>query len=61
MKDAAEDIHVEVYVKGDLVLIADGKEDYYQQFDDILHSFMERKVQSLHTIKESDFTLHHDG
>ena len=48
-------------MKGELVLIADGKEDYYQQFDDILQSFIERKVQSLHTIKESDFTLHHDG
>ena len=44
-----EDIHVEVFVKDNLRLTAEGKEDYYQKFGFILQSFIERKVNGFHT------------
>ena len=61
-KESHEDIHVEVYVQGKLLLKADGKEDYYTKFDNILQSFIERKVHGCHTLSsQADFNLHYDG
>jgi len=61
-KASHEDIHVEVYVQGKLLLKADGKEDYYTKFDNILQSFIERKVHGCHTLSsQADFNLHYDG
>ena len=49
-------------MKDKLLLKADGKEDYYTKFDNILQSFIERKVHGCHTLSsQADFNLHHDG
>ena len=49
-------------MQGKLLLRADGKEDYYTKFDNILQSFIERKVHGCHTLSsQADFNLHYDG
>ena len=49
-------------MKDKLLLKADGKEDYYTKFDNILQSFIERKVHGCHTLSsQADFNLHYDG
>lgn len=63
MQGVHEDVHVEIYVKEDLVLEANGFEDYRQKFAIILKSFTDAgQVQGFHTIQpEYNITLHYDG
>ena len=62
IQSADADAYVEVWVKGQLGLTAEGKEDYYNKFRDFMNSFIDREITPIHVIApNSDFTLHIDG
>merc|ERR1719367_988241 len=51
MDDVHEDVQVEVYVKNQVIIDADGFTDYHDKFDTILQSFITRGVHGHHTIR----------
>ena len=61
IESAHEDVHVEIYVKEKLAIVANGIDDYYKKFDFILQSFIERDVYGYHVLTPANYTLHTDG
>ena len=56
IEPAHEDVHVEIYVKEKLAIVANGIDDYYKKFDFILQSFIERDVLGYHVLTPAKFT-----